>query len=183
MASVGGLDRLATLIKAIRAERPGRTLLLDGGDSVQGSWTALQTKGADAARALKALGVEAWTGHWEFTYGAERVKEIAAELGAPFLCGNVKDSEWNEEVFQSTAWFERGGVRIAVIGQAFPYTPVANPRWLIPAWSFGIREEILAERVKKARAEGAGLVVLLSHDGFRRRPQAGWPGSRASTWC
>jgi S-sulfosulfanyl-L-cysteine sulfohydrolase len=163
---VGGVDRLATLIKAIRAERPGQTLLLDGGDSVQGSWTALQTKGADVARVLKALGVDAWTGHWEFTYGAERVKEIAAELGAPFLCGNVKDSEWNEDVFQSTAWFERGGVRIAVIGQAFPYTPVANPRWMIPNWSFGVREEVLAERVKKARAEGAGLVVLLSHDGF-----------------
>jgi S-sulfosulfanyl-L-cysteine sulfohydrolase len=163
---VGGIDRIATLVKAIRAERSGRTLLLDGGDSVQGSWTALQTKGADAARALKALGVEAWTGHWEFTYGAERVKEIAAELGAPFLCGNVKDSEWNEDVFESTAYFERGGIKIAVIGQAFPYTPVANPRWMIPTWSFGVREEVLAERVKKARAEGAGLVVLLSHDGF-----------------
>jgi sulfur-oxidizing protein SoxB len=163
---VGGADRLATLIKAIRAERPGKTLLLDGGDSVQGSWTALQTKGADTVRVLKALGVEAWTGHWEFTYGADRVKEIVAELGAPFLCGNVTDTEWNEDVFPSTQYFDRGGVKIAVIGQAFPYTPVANPRWMIPSWSFGVREEILAGRVKKARTEGAALVVLISHDGF-----------------
>ncbi|HEY0837475.1 MAG TPA: thiosulfohydrolase SoxB [Azospirillum sp.] len=163
---IGGFDRLATLVKAIRAERPDRTLLLDGGDSVQGSWTALQTKGADMARALKALGVDAWTGHWEFTYGADRVKAIAEELGAPFLCGNVKDTEWNEDVFESTAYFERGGVKIAVIGQAFPYTPVANPRYMIPTWSFGIREDAMRDRVKEARAKGAGLVVVLSHDGF-----------------
>jgi sulfur-oxidizing protein SoxB len=163
---VGGIDRMATLVKAIRAERPANTLLLDGGDSVQGSWDALQSKGATTARALKLLGIDAWTGHWEFTYGADRVKEIVAELGAPFLCGNVKDTEWNEDVFPASAMFERGGVKIAVIGQAFPYTPVANPRWMIPSWSFGIREEVLAERVAKARAEGAGLVVVLSHNGF-----------------
>ena len=163
---VGGFDRLATLVKAIRAERPGRTLLLDGGDSVQGSWTSLQTKGADAAKALKLLGVEAWTGHWEFTYGAERLKEIVEEVGCPFLCGNVRDTEWDEEVFAADASFERGGVKIAVIGQAFPYTPVANPRYMIPTWSFGIREDLLRERVATARADGAGLVVVLSHDGF-----------------
>jgi sulfur-oxidizing protein SoxB len=163
---VGGLDRIATLVEAIRAERPGRTLLLDGGDALQGSWTALRTRGADMVAALKALGVEAMTGHWEFTYGAERVKEIVDELGFPFLAGNVLDTEWEEPVFDSTAWFERGGVKIAVIGQAFPYTPVSNPRWMIPQWSFGIREERVAALVEAARAEGAGLVVLLSHNGF-----------------
>ncbi|WP_225889885.1 metallophosphoesterase [Indioceanicola profundi] len=163
---VGGLDRLATLVKAIRAERGDKVLLLDGGDSLQGSWGALQTRGGDMARALKALGVEASTGHWEFTYGADRVPELAEELGCPFLCGNVRDTEWEEDVFEGTASFERGGVKIAVIGQAFPYTPVANPRWMIPEWSFGIREELVRERVEKARAAGAELVVLLSHNGF-----------------
>jgi sulfur-oxidizing protein SoxB len=163
---VGGLDRIATLVRAIRAEREGRTLLLDGGDAMQGSWVALQTKGADMVKALRALGVEAMTGHWEFTYGAERVKEIVEELGFPFLAGNVLDTEWEEPVFESTAWFERGGVKIAVIGQAFPYTPVSNPRWMIPQWSFGIREERVAQHVAEARAEGAELVVLLSHNGF-----------------
>jgi len=163
---VGGADRLATLVKAIRAERPGRTLLLDGGDSLQGSWGALQTRGGDMARVLKALGVEGSTGHWEFTYGADRVPELATELGCPFLAGNVKDTEWEEDVFESTSLVERGGVKIAVIGQAFPYTPVANPRWMFPTWSFGIREETVRERVAKARADGAQLVVLLSHNGF-----------------
>jgi sulfur-oxidizing protein SoxB len=163
---MGGVDRLATLIAAIRAERPGRVLLLDGGDTLQGSWTALQTKGADMIEVLAHLGAEATTGHFEFTYGAERVKEIVAALPCPLLAGNVQDSEWEEDVFEHTKTFERGGVKVAVIGQAFPYTPIANPRWLIPDWRFGIKEEKLAERVRAAREDGARLVVLLSHNGF-----------------
>ncbi len=163
---VGGVDRLATLIGAIRAERPGKTLLLDGGDTWQGSYTSLATHGADMVEVMNALGVEAMTAHWEFTYGTERVEELIGELGFPFLAGNVRDNEWEEEVFDATATFERGGVKIAVIGQAFPYTPVANPRYLIPNWSFGIRENLVRKRVERVRAEGAELVVLLSHNGF-----------------
>ncbi len=163
---IGGVDRLATLIGAIRAERPGKTLLLDGGDTWQGSYTALATQGADMVEVMNALGVEAMTAHWEFTYGTERVEELIGELGFPFLAGNVRDTEWEEEVFDATATFERGGVKIAVIGQAFPYTPVANPRYLIPSWSFGIRENLIRKRVERVRAEGAELVVLLSHNGF-----------------
>ena len=163
---IGGLDRMATLVKAIRAERPGKTLLLDGGDTWQGSYTALHTEGSDMVEVMNALGVEAMTAHWEFTYGAERVKELAGQLDFPFLAGNVVDTDWEEQVFDSTAWFERGGVNIAVIGQAFPYTPIANPSYKIPTWSFGIREKLVRKRVKEIRAEGAELVVLLSHNGF-----------------
>jgi sulfur-oxidizing protein SoxB len=163
---VGGLDRMATLVKAIRAERPDNTLLLDGGDTWQGSYTALQTGGEDMVRVANAMGVEAMTAHWEFTYGAERVEELKDQLAFPFLAGNVQDTEWEEAVFDSTATFERGGVKIAVIGQAFPYTPIANPRYMIPTWSFGIREKLVQKRVEEARAAGAELVVLLSHDGF-----------------
>jgi sulfur-oxidizing protein SoxB len=163
---VGGLDRMATLIKAIRAERPRNTLLLDGGDTWQGSYTSLHTRGEDMVRVMNALGVEAMTAHWEFTYGTDRVEELKDMLGFPFLAGNVQDTEWQEEVFDSTATFERGGVNIAVIGQAFPYTPVANPRYLIPQWSFGIREKLVQKRVEDARANGAELVVFLSHNGF-----------------
>jgi len=163
---VGGIDRLATLIKAVRAERPGKTLLLDGGDTWQGSYTALATRGADMVQVMNALGVEAMTAHWDFTYGTERVEQLIGELAFPFLAGNVRDTEWEEEVFDATATFERGGVKIAVIGQAFPYTPVANPRYLIPSWSFGIRENLVRARVEQVRAEGAELVVLLSHNGF-----------------
>ncbi len=163
---VGGLDRLATLIRAIRAERPGRVLLLDGGDSWQGSYTALQTKGADMVRAANALGVEAMTGHWEFTYGAARVEELRKELKFPFLAGNVKEATWGDPVFDATTTIERGGLKVGVLGQAFPYTPVANPRHLIPDWSFGIEEEKIAANVDKLRSEGVDLVVLLSHNGF-----------------
>ena len=163
---VGGIDRLATLIKAIRAERPGNTLFLDGGDTWQGSYTALKSGAADMVEVMNALATDAMTAHWEFTYGTERVTELLAEVAFPFLAGNVVDNEWQEPVYESTAMFERGGVQVAVIGQAFPYTPVANPGYLIPNLSFGIRDEMVQEHVDAAREKGAELVVLLSHNGF-----------------
>jgi sulfur-oxidizing protein SoxB len=163
---VGGIDRLTALVKAIRAERPNNTLFLDGGDTWQGSYTSLKTAGADMVEVMNALGTDAMTAHWEFTYGTDRVQELIETLEFPFLAGNVRDTEWDEEVFDAVATFERGGVKIAVIGQAFPYTPVANPRYKIPNWSFGIQEKLVAKRVAEARAEGAELVVLLSHNGF-----------------
>ena len=170
---VGGMDRMATLVNAIRAERgPERTLLLDGGDTLQGSFTSLHTKGDDMIKVVNQLGTEAMTGHWDFTYGTDRVvellgdKETDGQIKAQFLAGNVIDDEWQEQAFKDTAMFEKGGVKIAVIGQAFPFTPIANPRYLIPDWSFGIRERLVRERVEGARKAGAELVVLLSHNGF-----------------
>lgn len=163
---IGGMDRMATLIRAITAERPDNTLLLDGGDTWQGSFTSLKTSGKDMVDVMNALGVNVMTAHWEFTYGAERVKELIGQLKFPFLAGNVRDTEWEEEVFPHTSMFERGGVKIAVIGQAFPYTPVANPRYMIPDWSFGIREKSVRQRVSAARKAGVQLVVFLSHNGF-----------------
>jgi S-sulfosulfanyl-L-cysteine sulfohydrolase len=163
---IGGMDRMATLVKAIRAERPTNTLLLDGGDTWQGSYTSLKTRGADMVRVMNAMGVDAMTGHWEFTYGAERVEELVGTLDFPFLAGNVKDKTWDEDIFEHTKMFERGGVKIAVIGQAFPYTPIANPRYMMPDWSFGIQEDKVQERVDAAREAGAELIVLNSHNGF-----------------
>ncbi|MFL5154816.1 MAG: thiosulfohydrolase SoxB [Microvirga sp.] len=164
---MGGLDRIATVLKAIRAERgDNRVLFLDGGDTWQNSYTALATKGQDMVDCMKLLRPDAMVGHWEFTLGAERVKAIVDDLGFPFLGQNVRDAEWNEAAFEPMAMIERGGVKVAVIGQAFPYTPIANPRWLMPNWSFGIREEEVQANVDKARRGGAGLVVLLSHNGF-----------------
>lgn len=163
---VGGVDRLATLLNAVRAERPDNTLFLDGGDTWQGSYTSYQAQGADMVRVMNALGTDAMTAHWEFTYGTDRVNELLEELAFPFLAQNVRDTDWEEPVFDGVAYFERGGVKVAVIGQAFPYTPVANPRYKIPTWSFGIREEAVQAQVDAARAAGAELVVLLSHNGF-----------------
>ena len=164
---VGGLDRIATLVKAIREER-GRdnTLLLDGGDTWQGSYTSLKTQGGDMVRAMNALGVDAMTGHWEFTYGDQRFQELKDQSDATFLAGNVIDKTWQEPVFDGIQMFERAGTQVAVIGQAFPYTPIANPDYLIPDWSFGIREDNVRKEVARARERGAEVVVLLSHDGF-----------------
>jgi sulfur-oxidizing protein SoxB len=163
---VGGLDRLATVIESIRAERGDRVVLLDGGDTWQNSFTSLATKGQDMVDCMALLKPDAMTAHWEFTLGEQRVKEIVDKLGFPFLCQNVRESEFQDEVFKASTVIERGGVKIAVIGQALPYTPIANPRWMIPNWTFGIREKELQAEVDKARAAGAGLVVLLSHNGF-----------------
>src|SRR5262252_8767100 len=164
---IGGLDRAATVIKAVRAERgQDRVLLLDGGDTWQGSLGALRTQGQDVIDCVRLLKPDAMTGHWEFTYGEKRVKEAIGKLGFPFLALNVRDTEWQEPVFDAYKMFDKAGTRVAVLGQAFPYTPVANPRWMIPTWSFGIREDDVRANVAKARKEGAQLVVLLSHNGF-----------------
>ncbi len=163
---MGGLDRIATVVKAIRAERPGRTLLLDGGDSWTNSWTSLNSKAQDMVDAMSLLAPDAMTGHWEFTLGEARVKEIADRLAFPFLAQNVRDSEFEDPVFPAYLLMERGGFAIGVIGQAFPFTPIANPRWMIPKWTFGIRDEDMQKRVDEVRSKGAELVVLLSHNGF-----------------
>ena len=164
---LGGLDRTATLIKAIRAERgDDNVLLLDGGDTWQGSYTSLKAQGADMVSAMKLLQPDAMVGHWEFTFGKDRVEELIEEMGYPFLGGNVFDTEWDEQVFESTAFFERGGVNVAVIGQHFPYTPIANPRHMVEGWSFGIRPDQIQANVIAAREAGAEIVVLLSHNGF-----------------
>jgi sulfur-oxidizing protein SoxB len=163
---IGGLDRLATVIKRVRAERGDKVLLLDGGDTWQGSLGANASRGQDMVDCMALLKPDAMTGHWEFTYGEARVQELIKGLGFPFLALNIRDTEWNEPVFEPMKMFERGGVKIAVLGQAFPYTPVANPRWLMPKWTFGIREEDVRANLEKARKGGAQLVVLLSHNGF-----------------
>ena len=164
---MGGLDRVATVIKRIRGERgEDKVLLLDGGDTWQGSYTAQQTLGGDMVEVMNAMAPDAMTGHWEFTYGTDRVKELVEGLPFAFLGGNIYDAEWDEPAFDAYKIFDKGGVRVAVVGQAFPYTPIANPRWMFPNWSFGIREEDVQANVDAAREEGADVVVLLSHNGF-----------------
>jgi len=164
---MGGLDRIATLVNAVRSERgDDRVLLLDGGDTWQGSWSALKTDGQDMVDVMSALKLDAMTAHWEFTLGAERVKKIVEAAPFAFLAQNVRDKEWSEPVFEPRKMFEKGGVKVAVIGQALPRTAVANPRWMFPDWEFGIREEDIQKQVDEVRAEGAAVVVLLSHDGF-----------------
>ena len=164
---LGGLDRTASLIKQIRADRgEDKVLLLDGGDTWQGSYTSLKTQGSDMLSAMSLLKPDAMVGHWEFTFGKDRLSQLTEKMNYPFLGGNVFDTEWDEAVFESTEFFEKGGINIAVIGQHFPYTPIANPRHLVEGWSFGIRPEVIQKNVDKAKRKGAEIVVLLSHNGF-----------------
>ncbi len=162
---MGGLDRCATVINAIRAARPD-ALLLDGGDTWQGSLTALRTNGQDMVNVMNALKPDAMTSHWEFTLGIDRVTEIVETLPFPFLGANIFDAEWDEPAYDPYKMFEVGGATVAVIGQAFPYLPIANPKWMFPNLSFGVREERMAEVVQEVRDAGADLVVVLSHNGF-----------------
>ncbi len=163
----GGFAHLAALVKHVRAQRPG-ALLLDGGDSWQGSATSLWTQGRDMIEASRLLGVDAMTGHWEFTYGAARVKEaIAKDLGPiEFIAQNVRTADFGDPVFKPYVMREMRGVPVAIIGQAFPYTPIANPRHFVAEWTFGIQEESLQKCVDEVRSKGAQAVVLLSHNGM-----------------
>ncbi len=165
---VGGFAHLATLLRLLRASRPG-ALLLDGGDTWQGSATALWSRGQDMVGACQLLGVDIMTGHWEFTLGHQRVREIVDHDFAgniEFLARNIKTADFGDPVFTPYTLREIGSTRVAVIGQAFPYTPIANPRYLIPDWTFGIQEEEMQIQVDEARAKGAAVVVLLSHNGM-----------------
>ena len=164
---LGGLDRIATLINHIRGERgEDKVLLLDGGDTWQGSYTSLQTNGDDMVTAMNMLNPDAMVGHWEFTFGQNRLEELTKKMNYPFLGSNVFDTEWDEPVFESTKYFEKGGIKLAVIGQHFPYTPIANPSYMVEGWSFGIRPETIQKNVDKAKKNGAEVIILLSHNGF-----------------
>jgi sulfur-oxidizing protein SoxB len=164
---VGGFAHLATLVKRVKANRP-EALLLDGGDLWQGSATSLWTRGQDMVDASKLLGIDIMTGHWEFTLGTDRVLEIVEEDldgHIEFLAHNIKDVDFGDPIFPGHTIREMNGVPVAIIGQAFPYTPIANPGYLTEGWTFGIQERELQNKIDAVRAEGAQVVVLLSHNG------------------
>ena len=163
---VGGVDRMARLVRDIEAERPGQTLLLDSGDTWHGSFTTLQDDAQHMVQIMNQLGVDAMASHFEFTLGEDEMLARVDEFSGDFLAGNVRDVEWDEDVFDAFKLYERNGVTLGVVGQAFPYTSIANPKWMFPNWGFGIQTVKLAENVEKARAAGAQVVVLLSHNGF-----------------
>ena len=165
---VGGFAHLATLVKRMKASRPG-ALLLDGGDTWQGSGTSLWTNGQDMVDACKLLGVDVMTGHWEFTLGMDRVKEIVEKDFAgkvDFVAQNIKTNDFGDPVFKPYVIREINGVQCAIIGQAFPYTPIANPRYMVADWAFGIQDENMQKMVNEARGKGAKVVVVLSHNGM-----------------
>ena len=165
---VGGFAHIATLVKRLKASRPG-ALLLDGGDTWQGSATSLWTNAQDMVDACKLLGVNVMTAHWEFTYGEERVKQIIEKDFAgkiDFVAQNVKTKDFEDPVFKPFVIKEMNGAKVAIIGQAFPYTPIANPGWQVPNWTFGIQETELQKQIDAAKGQGAQAVVLLSHNGM-----------------
>ncbi len=165
---VGGFAHLSSLVKQVKSSRPG-ALLLDGGDTWQGSATSLWTNAQDMVDACKLLGVDVMTGHWEFTYGMERVKEIVEKDfkgKVDFVAQNIKTNDFGDQVFKPYVIREINGIACAIIGQAFPYTPIANPRYLVADWTFGIQDDNMQKVVDEVRAKGAQVVVLLSHNGM-----------------
>jgi sulfur-oxidizing protein SoxB len=165
---VGGFAHLATLIKRLKASRP-EALLLDGGDTWQGSGTSLWTNGQDMVDACLAMGVDIMTAHWEMTLGEKRVQEIVEKdfnNKVSFLAQNIKTTDFGDPVFEAYTLREMNGVSVAIIGQAFPYTPIANPRYMVENWTFGIEEENMQKVVDEVRGKGAKVVVLLSHNGM-----------------
>jgi sulfur-oxidizing protein SoxB len=166
---VGGFAHLKTLVDKMRAQRPG-ALLLDGGDTWQGSATSLWTNAQDMVDAGIALGVNVMTPHWEAMFGANRVMEIVNKdfknAGVDFVAQNIVTNDFGDQVFKPYVMKEMNGVKVAILGQAFPYTPIANPRYHVPDWSYGIRDDSMQKWVDEARAKGAQVVILLSHNGM-----------------
>jgi S-sulfosulfanyl-L-cysteine sulfohydrolase len=165
---VGGFAHLATLVKRLKANRPG-ALLLDGGDTWQGSGTSLWTNAQDMVDACKLLTVDVMTPHWEMTYGMKRVQEIVEKDfkgRIDFVAQNVVTNDFGDQVFAPYTMKEMNGVKVAIIGQAFPYTPIANPRHMVADWSFGIKDDAMQKWVDEARTKGAQVVVVLSHNGM-----------------
>ena len=166
--AMGGFAHLSTLVKRLRSQRPG-ALLLDGGDSWQGSATSLWTRGQDMVDAAKLLGVDVMTGHWEFTHGAQRVREVVDRDFAgrvDFIAQNVRTADFGDPVFEPYVIKTVNAIPVAIVGQAFPYVPIAHPRYLVPDWTFGIQEETMQKAIDSARGKGAQAVVLLSHNGM-----------------
>jgi len=162
---MGGFAYIATLMKRIREERHGKVLYVDTGDTLQGSAVSMWTRGEDMVKVLNHLKCDAMTGHWEFTYGEKRVLELIDMMNFPFVAQNVFDATWGDRIFKPYVIKTINGISVGIIGQAFPYTPIANPRRFIPNWSFGIREEEMQEVVDEVRAQKVDLVIVLSHNG------------------
>ena len=165
---MGGFAHMATLIKQMKASRPG-ALVLDGGDTWQGSGTALWTNGQDMVNAALLLGVDVMTAHWEMTLGEKRVMEIVNgdfKGKVSFIAQNIKTADFGDSVFNPYVMKVQNGIQVAIIGQAFPYTPIANPRYFTPDWTFGIQEENLQKTINEVKSKGAKVVVLLSHNGM-----------------
>jgi sulfur-oxidizing protein SoxB len=170
---MGGYAHLATLVKRVRAERPGRTLLLDGGDTLQGSATALWTRGEDMLRAMNQLGVDVFTPHWEFTYGIERVRELFGDresrgrFAGDFVCHNCSELNWGDPIFRPYTIRDVGGATVGIIGQGFPYVPISHPQRFVPGLTFGIQEDGVQRLVTELRdRRKVDLVVVLSHNGL-----------------
>jgi S-sulfosulfanyl-L-cysteine sulfohydrolase len=177
---LGGFAYLKTLIDRLRADAGAdRSLLLDGGDLWQGSGLAHEMQGEDMVDAANLLGIEAMTGHWEFTYGEEKLRGNLARFKGEFLAQNVfltEEAAFNDKpafhaasgrVFKPAIVKELGGYRVGVVGQAFPYVPVAHPKRFVPDWTFGIRDAELQKVVDELRQkERVDAVLLLSHNGM-----------------
>ena len=180
IGKVGGFANLKTIVDALRGEfGKEKTLFLDGGDTWQGSWTSLQTRGKDMVGALNLLGVDVCTGHWEFTYQAKEILENVKALDADFIAQNVFVKEdalmdgspaYDEDtgrLFKPYVMKKLGKANVAVIGQAFPYTTIANPKRFIPDWTFGIKADEMQEVVDGIKKkEKPDAIIVISHNGY-----------------
>ncbi len=177
---LGGFAYLKTLVDRLRGEvGERRSLLLDGGDLWQGTGLANVMQGRDMVEVANLLGIDAMTGHWEFTYGEQALRDNLERFKGEFLAQNVfltEEAAFNDapafdkatgRVFKPSMIRDLGGHRVAIVGQAFPYVPIAHPKRFTPDWTFGIREEELQKHVDSLRkADKADAVILLSHNGM-----------------
>ena len=164
---MGGYAHMATVFNKIKEERYGKTIMLDTGDAWQGTGIALLTKGMAVVNVQNAMGYDAMTGHWEFTYGEKQLLSNIKKLKFPFIAQNVTNATWGGLIFKPYIIKEVNGLRVGIIGQAFPYVPLAHPSHFVKNWNFGIDTGHAQKMVNKLKnEEKVDLVVVLSHNGL-----------------
>ena len=164
--TLGGYPRIMTVVKEKRALHGDELLVLDNGDTLHGSFEAVQSKGEVMIPYLQALGIDAMTFHWDAAYTPKHLKEMEQKLGYPILASNVYRQGTKQLYFQPTVILHKAGLRVGIIGIASNIIQKNMPPefWEGTDFTDGIEET--REQVAKLRQQGVDLIVLLSHLGY-----------------
>ncbi len=177
-----GYAGLAAYEKAYAA-KGYEVLLADNGDAIQGGPIGTLSQGEYITDIMNEIGYDVATiGNHEFDYGIDQLMKIAEKAEFPYICANFADMEGNS-VFEAYTVMEVGGRKIAFVGAITPKTfTSSNPKNFKDAegnyiYNFSEGNDgadlyaAIQKAVDAARAEGAEVVILMSHLGIEAECQ------------